>query len=282
MATDFEDQGGNLALVFGETSTAVRVPLRVNSSGQLELAGDLEIGAVELKNATDDTRVKVAATGSVAEGDNALAVQAPVLGATSGAAVVTDVAGTVQQYLRGLVKMVAAKIGITIADGDSATLGATTGAAVVTDAAGTVQQYLRGLVKMVAAIISVKIDQTTPGTTNGVQVNAALPAGTNNIGKIDPNTATPTPYNVTCTNADTEYNQALPANCRGFEFQARTEATIRFAFVTGKVAASTAPFMTLKAGDYYTSPAINQGASPSTLYVASPTAGTVVEILAWA
>lgn len=32
----------------------------------------------------------------------------------------------------------------------------------------------------------VGIDQTTPGTTNGVQVNAALPAGTNNIGFTTP------------------------------------------------------------------------------------------------
>ena len=31
----------------------------------------------------------------------------------------------------------------------------------------------------------VSIDQTTPGTTNGVQVNAALPAGNNNIGDVD-------------------------------------------------------------------------------------------------
>lgn len=31
---------------------------------------------------------------------------------------------------------------------------------------------------------NVRIDQTTPGTTNGVQVNAALPTGTNNIGSI--------------------------------------------------------------------------------------------------
>lgn len=31
----------------------------------------------------------------------------------------------------------------------------------------------------------VGIDQTTPGTTNGVQVNAALPAGNNNIGDVD-------------------------------------------------------------------------------------------------
>ena len=30
----------------------------------------------------------------------------------------------------------------------------------------------------------VGIDQTTPGTTNGVQVNAALPAGANSIGSV--------------------------------------------------------------------------------------------------
>lgn len=32
---------------------------------------------------------------------------------------------------------------------------------------------------------TVEIDQTTPGTTNGVEVVAALPAGTNNIGDVD-------------------------------------------------------------------------------------------------
>lgn len=35
----------------------------------------------------------------------------------------------------------------------------------------------------------VGIDQTTPGTTNGVQVNAALPAGTNVIGHVIVDTA---------------------------------------------------------------------------------------------
>jgi len=37
----------------------------------------------------------------------------------------------------------------------------------------------------------VGIDQTTPGTTNGVQVNAALPAGTNVIGKTSIDQTTP-------------------------------------------------------------------------------------------
>ena len=37
----------------------------------------------------------------------------------------------------------------------------------------------------------VGIDQTTPGTTNGVQVNAALPAGTNLIGNVGIDQTTP-------------------------------------------------------------------------------------------
>jgi hypothetical protein len=94
-------------------------------------------------------------------------------------------------------------------------------------------------------------------------------------------TATPTVYNVTCTLANTQYSQALPTNCRMFEFQARTDYDIRFAFVTGRVATPTAPYMTLKATDFYWSPAINQDGTPSTLYVASAEAGTVVEIIAW-
>ncbi len=92
---------------------------------------------------------------------------------------------------------------------------------------------------------------------------------------------TPAIYNVTCTLADTEYSQALPSNCGFFEFQARTEAVIRFAFVTGKVATPTVPYITLKAGDYYYGPMTDQGPNPLTIYIASPTAGTVVEILAW-
>lgn len=53
-----------------------------------------------------------------------------------------------------------------------------------------------------AAAETVKIDQTTPGTTNGVQINAALPAGTSGIGNVGGKTVsvcvTPT---VTASNA---------------------------------------------------------------------------------
>lgn len=41
-----------------------------------------------------------------------------------------------------------------------------------------------------AIIGDVRIDQTTPGTTNGVQINAALPAGANIIGALAANQST--------------------------------------------------------------------------------------------
>lgn len=41
-----------------------------------------------------------------------------------------------------------------------------------------------------AIIGQVSIDQTTPGTTNGVQVNAALPSGENHVGEIGGRMAT--------------------------------------------------------------------------------------------
>jgi hypothetical protein len=102
-----------------------------------------------------------------------------VLGVTTGAKVITDANGTVQQYLRGLIHLLITaggtlvtatlaagtaligKVGIdqttpgttdsvsvATAQGAGATVGVTTGAAVVTDANGTIQQYLRGLVKL--------------------------------------------------------------------------------------------------------------------------------------
>lgn len=48
-----------------------------------------------------------------------------------------------------------------------------------------------------AIIGKVGIDQTTPGTTNGVQVNAALPAGTNSIGQVTANVASEYPSGAT-------------------------------------------------------------------------------------
>lgn len=76
-----------------------------------------------------------------------------------------------------------------------------------------------------ALIGKVGIDQTTPGTTNGVQVNAALPAGTNLMGKVGIDQTTPGTTNrvdatiaaaqtlatVTTVGAVTAITNALPA-----------------------------------------------------------------------
>jgi len=124
-------------------------------------AGAEIVGQVSIDQTTPGTTDSV----SVATGQGAGAV---IGAATTDAAVVTDATGTIHQYLRGLVKLIAAKIGVTVADGDNAVLGTTTAAKVITDASGTVQQYLRGIVHLLISIISVKIDQTTPGTTNKV------------------------------------------------------------------------------------------------------------------
>ena len=117
--------------------------------------------------------------------------------------------------------------------------------------------------------------------TFALAVDAKIEVENIEIGKVDPLTSTPTMYNVSITVANTEYSQALPANCRGFMFQCRSEVEIRYAFVTGKVAGAAAPYGTLKAGDIFPSPAISQEATPSTLYLASATAGLVVEVIAW-
>lgn len=62
---------------------------------------------------------------------------------------------------------------------DQTTPGSTNG---VQTLSGSVTTATLGAGSAIAG--KVGIDQTTPGTTNGVQVNAALPAGTNSIGTV--------------------------------------------------------------------------------------------------
>lgn len=92
---------------------------------------------------------------------------------------------------------------------------------------------------------------------------------------------TRTGYNLTLTLADTEYSQALPDNCLGYEYQCRSENDVRHSTTAGLVATPTAPYETLKAGDYFYSVPLRQGGDPDTLYFASDTAAVVVEIIAW-
>ena len=87
-------------------------------------------------------------------------------------------------------------------------------------------------------------------------------------------------YNIVITNINTEYSQALPTGCRGFEFWTRSGELVRFAFTTGKVAGSTNPYFTLRRGATYQSTGVLD-LSSKVLYVASATAGDVVELITW-
>jgi hypothetical protein len=89
----------------------------------------------------------------------------------------------------------------------------------------------------------------------------------------------PTIVNLTLAEADTEYSVPL-AGVRNFAMQCRTAAAVRFAFATGKVAGPTAPYATMKEGAPFSNPEPAVGvAFNGTLYLASSTAGVVVEII---
>lgn len=68
-----------------------------------------------------------------------------------------------------------------------------------------------GVVAGTAVIGKVSIDQTTPGTTNGVQVNAALPAGSNIIGNVRIDQTTPGTTNGVQDAATSATGAAVPA-----------------------------------------------------------------------
>lgn len=88
-----------------------------------------------------------------------------------------------------------------------------------------------------------------------------------------------TTYNITLTAADTEYSQLLPSGTKELRFRCRTLYDVRFAWVTGKVATPTAPYLTLPAGcDYHSD---IKDISGKLIYFASSEAGVVVELSAW-
>jgi len=87
-----------------------------------------------------------------------------------------------------------------------------------------------------------------------------------------------TVFNITCASPNYEYSQALPANCKGIEFQARGNTDLRWAWETGVVASPSPPYMTLKAAAAYDNMDIQIAAE--TLYLAAE-ASVVAEVIAW-
>lgn len=90
------------------------------------------------------------------------------------------------------------------------------------------------------------------------------------------------PYviNTTLTSANTEYGIVLPLNTAFVTLQSRDGTELRHAWETGKVAASTAPFATIRASGAFSSPQkIVVPADFRTLYLATAGTNVVVEIL---
>ena len=92
-------------------------------------------------------------------------------------------------------------------------------------------------------------------------------------------TSVVTTYNITLTSADTQYSQAIPANTKELRFRCRSIEDIRFAWITGKVAGPTAPYLSLSAGLEYFSD--NNNLDTATLYLASAVAGVIIELECW-
>lgn len=72
--------------------------------------GDIELGAVEIKNGADDTRAVVSTAAAALEASAGLVVHEPVLGLAADAAVTTDVTATISARFRGLVNTVVARL----------------------------------------------------------------------------------------------------------------------------------------------------------------------------
>lgn len=124
--------------------------------------------------------------------------------------------------------------------------------------------------------VAIANDQTA------IPISAAalpLPSGAAIAANQQAAATTPAIYNVTMTNSDTEYSQALPANTKRFSLQCLTDFDVRFAFASGKVATPTAPYALIRAGMNYFEEQLNLAAV--TLYVASPDAGKIAEIIVW-
>lgn len=88
---------------------------------------------------------------------------------------------------------------------------------------------------------------------------------------------------ITMTTGGTEYSiEITDANCIRFKDRANA-AVVRYAFIAGIVGTGTASgVMTLPAGTTYQSPVDPNGGRRSfTLYVASATAGMVLEAEVW-
>lgn len=144
--------------------------ITAGNNSVVNIEGDLEIGAVELKNATDDTRVKVGVASSAAVSDNALYVADPnVKTATSTLKAATDIivtSATLAKETGGNLANLAAAQGLFTVVGQGRQANAS-GSIAITLHASTVCKYFYFWLDDSASNIHFKQDGTNAtATTN--------------------------------------------------------------------------------------------------------------------
>jgi len=77
---------------------------------------------------------------------------------------------------------------------------------------------------------------------------------------------------ISLANRDQEYSQLFPNGIKRFSMQCDTDVDVRFAFVTGKVAGSTRPYATMRAGSTYYEDDVSMNSV--VIYLASSTPGS--------
>lgn len=143
------------------------------------LLADIEIGAIEVKDGTTDTRAKVGVGTAIAESDNALAVKDAAIGTTTDAVVATDAAGTLSAKLRGVVKLL--------------------------DVMDDWDENDRAKVNPIAGQIGIAAGTGVDGATVPrvtLATNVGLPAGTNSIGIVSITATAPQTMGTDTTGQD--------------------------------------------------------------------------------
>lgn len=159
----------------------------VNTGAVVVSSSALPSGAATSgKQDTLQTAVDAINTKSLAAGQAAMAASSPVVIASNQSAIPASQSGTWNVGTVTTVTSLTQMNGAAIAMGTGTRSAGTQRVTIATDDVVPVTiATAPALVASSAIIGKVGIDQTTPGTTNGVQVNAALPAGNNNIGDVD-------------------------------------------------------------------------------------------------
>lgn len=146
----------------------------------------------------------------------------------------------------------------------------------LTTAVSTLTSILSTVGSLVLAAGSAVIGKVRLVTASGDEVTD----DTDDAIRVKPVDATASyVYNTTMTSANTEYSQALPANTKKFTVKLRDGTSFRLAFVTGKVATPTEPYLTINDGFGYSEDNVNL--TSITLYFASAVAAKTAEIVAW-